>query len=75
MLRSNSNRNLLHPTIRRGLAVSAVVIGLLRTTLPVQQGASAAGPQPTAPESGYMRVLIRPTHPAVFDAQPRPFIC
>src|SRR6266567_2474206 len=66
MLSSSSNRNLLRPTIRWRLALAAVLLGLAGI-LSAQQS-----PPPTTPESGYMRVLVRPTHPAVFDAQHRP---
>lgn len=59
-------------TIRRRLAVGAALIGLLQT-LSAQQAPVAAEPaQDTSSESGYMRVLLRPTHPPVFDAQHRP---
>jgi enediyne biosynthesis protein E4 len=61
----------VRPTIRRRMAVAAAMIGLLRT-LPAQQVQPAAAPSQNPSESGYMRVLIRPTHPAVFDAHHRP---
>ena len=44
---------------------SALVSSLLA------QQAAPAGP-PSTPESGYMRVLLRPKHPPGFDAQHRP---
>ena len=57
---------------RAGLITLLVVAGLalLAPSLLAQQ-AAPAGPRST-PESGYMRVLLRPTHPPVFDAQQRP---
>ncbi len=48
--------------------VAAITVSI--PTLPAQ-----APPQPPTPqtaETGYMRVLLRPTHPPVFDAQHRP---
>jgi hypothetical protein len=57
--------------MQRRLATTAVLIALL-PMLSAQQAPSSAAPQLNTPESGYMRVLIRPTHPAVFDAQHRP---
>jgi hypothetical protein len=48
--------------------VAAIVLAL---TGPVSSQQKT--PQiPTTPESGYMRVLLRPTHSPVFDAQHRP---
>jgi len=68
---SVGNRNVLRPAIRC-LALAAALIVLLRTLSAQQTPTPASPPQPNTPESGYMRVLIRPTHPAVFDAQHRP---
>src|SRR5207237_8842089 len=51
------------------LLVGAVLALLAPILLPQQ--AAPVGP-PSTPESGYMRVLLRPTHPPVFDAQHRP---
>src|SRR6266700_3981405 len=58
--------------LRVGLITLWIVAGLalLAPGLLAQQ-AAPAGP-PSTPESGYMRVLLRPTHPPVFDAQHRP---
>jgi enediyne biosynthesis protein E4 len=48
-----------------------LVAGLLGSSLG-QEIPPAEAAQPNSTESGYMRVLLRPTHPAVFDAQHRP---
>jgi hypothetical protein len=37
-----------------------------------QQQPAPEAAKPNSPASGYMRVLLRPTHPPVFDAQHRP---
>src|SRR6266496_1873150 len=59
--------------LRAGLVTLLVVAGLaqLAPSLIAQQAPAPAEP-PSTPESGYMRVLLRPTHPPVFDAQHRP---
>ena len=59
--------------LRAGLVTLLVVAGLaqLAPSLIAQQAPTPAEP-PSTPESGYMRVLLRPTHPPVFDAQHRP---
>lgn len=49
-----------------------VVLGHLGSLSAQQTGPPAEATQPNSPESGYMRVLLRPTHPPVFDAQHRP---
>src|SRR5579863_961069 len=70
MLNSRRNRKFVRPTMRRRIAVAAAMIGLL--PMPQAQTPPAAAAPQNPSESGYMRVLIRPTHPAVFDAQHRP---
>ena len=59
--------------LRVGLITLWIVAGLalLAPSLVAQQAPTPAEP-PSTPESGYMRVLLRPTHPPVFDAQHRP---
>jgi hypothetical protein len=55
--------------LRAGL-ITVAGLAVLAPSLLAQQ-AAPAGPSST-PESGYMRVLLRPTHPPVFDAHHRP---
>ncbi len=58
-------------TARRTLAGVATLVGLLQTMFAQQAAPAEAAPANTS-ETGYMRALVRPTHPAVFDAQHRP---
>lgn len=53
------------------LAVVAVLLGRLQL-LSAQQAEPAPAAPPSTSESGYMRALVRPAHPPVFDAQHRP---
>ena len=69
MLDSSCNED-FRLAARRNWLTAAVLLALA-PALAAQQAASPA-PQPNLEESGYMRVLIRPTHPPVFDAQHRP---
>src|SRR5216684_1060355 len=51
-------------------SVALLVVLDLLVSLSAQQ---ASPPQaPVSPETSYMRVLLKPTHPPVFDAQHRP---
>ncbi len=51
-------------------SVAVLVVLDLLVSLSAQQ---ASPPQAAvAPETGYMRVLLKPTHPPLFDAQHRP---
>src|SRR5450631_1324648 len=70
MLSSSSGSRARSP-IRRPLAVAASLIGLVQI-LSAQQAPAVSEPKQNPQDSGYMRVLTRPTHPPVFDAQHRP---
>jgi len=56
----------------RGLCLSICVMSLVLAGTSSIRGQQKPPQIPNTPESGYMRVLLRPTHPPVFDAQHRP---
>jgi len=67
---NSSSRNFIRAGVLR-LAIVAVLLGRLQFLF-AQQAEPAPAAPPNTSESGYMRALVRPTHPPVFDAQHRP---
>ena len=57
--------------MRDRLATATALLALVPVPW-AQQTTPAAAAQPDSAESGYMRVLVRPTHPPAFDSQHRP---
>jgi len=67
----------LEATPRSSIRMSKILFSFIFAATVVPAVAQQAQPSPETPspspsDSSYMRVLLRPTHPAVFDAQRRP---
>ena len=67
----NNSRTIAYQSSARQFRLKTAILILLGGSAFAQQP-PAATQTPSTPESGYMRVLLRPTHPPVFDAQHRP---
>jgi hypothetical protein len=72
MLDRSRDEKFIYAQLRRSFGAAVAVMALLLPKLSAQPAPVPATPQPSPEESGYMRVLIQPTHSPVFDLQHRP---